>query len=718
MFVYLIYIPILIILIILGFFVFIKNRKSPVNISFSLFVLSIAFWVFALIFADGLKNYEQVFLWNQLAMIGPAFVPVTFLIFVIYYLKEYQPSIFTILALFIPAIIILIFIPTKYNIKEIKIRDWGSEVVPGSLYLFFLGYIIIYMGCGLYLLAKKYFRVSGLTRMQIKYIFGGIFLGASLGVCTNLIFLFCGISNFSILAPFSALIMSVCISYAILKYQLMDIKVIIQKGLIYAMLFGLTFIFYSLIIRLLTELLENSVQFISAMTVFISSLFIVLTFKPMERFFQKITNRIFFKQEYDYSKTLSQLGEALNEIVQVNALVKQVVKTLSRSLQVRDIKVLLKNPKEKIYKVVGVNKKNNKIFEISIKSEIAKYLLKNNVAINRDWLQIKIEENEKHNNKNYQEIISKLDQYKVVLALPLIFQKELIGIMTLGKKLSGDPFSEKDIGLLSIFSNQLAVAINNAWLFENLEQKVKDRTKDLKRAYNELSKIDKAKTEFISVASHQLRTPLTAIKGILDMSRSGDFGELNELQSKYISKAFESNERLIRLVNDLLNISRIEMGRMKLKIENFAIDSMIRSVMEELSEHARNKSLSLILKTKANKKYNVSADPEQIRQVLVNLIDNAIKYTDRGKVVAKIIDSSDALVVGIADTGRGIGQQDLKYIFKKYTRAKYETSRYIGGEGLGLYIVKKILEAHNGEVWAESAGINKGASFYFNLPRK
>jgi len=717
MFVYLTYIPILIISLALGFLVFFKNRKNPVNISFSFFVLSVSIWVFTLIFADSLKNYEQVFLWSQLAMIGPAFVPATFLLFVIYYLNEYRPSIASIISLFLPAIVVLIFIPTKYNIKNIEIKEWGVEIVPGALYAFFMIYILIFMAFGLYLLVKKYRQESGVIKMQIKYIFGGIFLGTALGVCTNLIFLFYGVSNLSILGPFSVLIMSASISYAILKYRLMDIRIVIQKGIIYAALFGLTFILYSFIIKLFAGLLENSVSMASNIAALILSLFIVLSFRPLERFFQKATNKIFFKRDYDISQTLAEMGQTISEIVQIDILIKQVIGTLSRSLQVSDIKILLRDDNDQLFQQAGDHNKKNKKIEVGLESKLVKFLLKNKEPISFDWLHLKISDGNKINIKNYQEIISILKKYKANLVLPVIFQKELIGIIILGKKLSGDPFYEKDVNLLSIFSNQLGIAINNAWLFEDLEKKVKGRTRDLKKANNELRRIDQAKTEFISVASHQLRTPLTAIKGILDMTRTGDFGRLNKIQLNYINKAFNSNERLIKLVNDLLNISRIEMGKIKLNIGEFSIDLMIKSVMEELSEQAKNKGIGLILKTKGNAKYQIRADSEQIRQVIMNLIDNAIKYTEHGKIVARIDNLKNSLLVSIADSGRGIKQGDLKYIFNKYTRSKYESSKYIGGEGLGLYIVKKIIEAHNGSIWAESKGKNKGSVFYFKLPK-
>lgn len=720
MFVYLVYIPILIILITLGLFIFFKNRKSATNITFSLHVFAIAIWVFTLIFADSVKNYDQAFFWNQVAMVGPAFIPYLFVIFVINYINDYKPSKIILLLLFIPNLIVLAFIPTKYNVKEIIVQNWGAEVTPGGLYIFFLGYIILYMGAGLYLLIRKYRKVSGIMKMQIRYIFSGILLGTILGVCTNLIFLFYGISNFSILAPLAGLIMSICISYAILKYQLMDIRVIIQKGLVYSMLFGSVFIFYSLVVRIITELLENAIVATSVISVLISSLFIVLTFKPVEKFFQKVTNKIFFKQEYDYSETLSELGKTVNEIIKIKPLLEQVVNTLSRSLQVKDIKILLKDSKKNKFFVKGscLNNKKIRSCKIDANGRIAKELIHTKKPIIKDLFKININNKDDNTVQNHKKILEKLEKCNSDITLPVIFQNKLIGIISLGVKLSGDSYSDKDIDLLSIFSNQLAIAINNAWLFENLELKVKERTSDLNKALSELKQMDKAKTEFLSIASHQLRTPLTAIKGILDMTRSGDFGELKDKQKKYIDKAFDSNERLIKLVNDLLNISRIEMGRIKLKIQQFEIDAMIKSVMQELSGHANEKKLSLIFKKKASEKYLVDADPEQIRQVIVNLIDNAIKYTKTGKIIAQIRDLKKDVIVEISDTGRGIKNADLKYIFKKYTRAKYEVKKFIGGEGLGLHIVKKIVEAHGGKVWAESDGLDKGSKFYFKLPKK
>jgi signal transduction histidine kinase len=247
-------------------------------------------------------------------------------------------------------------------------------------------------------------------------------------------------------------------------------------------------------------------------------------------------------------------------------------------------------------------------------------------------------------------------------------------------------------------------------------EKVQKVAAELRRVNARLKELDKAKSEFVSIASHQLRTPLTAIKSILNMMENGDFGELNKVQETYISKAFNSNERLIKLVNDLLNISRIETGRGRMNIKPIRLEDLVISVIDELERQAKGKNLSLIFEKPSQKIPLVEVDSDQIRQAVINLVDNAIKFTEKGSITLSLSKAGTFVVFKSKDTGVGISKEDLPTLFHKFVRGQYESSKYIGGTGLGLYVVKKIIEVHGGQVWVESGGPGQGSTFYFKLP--
>jgi len=242
-------------------------------------------------------------------------------------------------------------------------------------------------------------------------------------------------------------------------------------------------------------------------------------------------------------------------------------------------------------------------------------------------------------------------------------------------------------------------------------------TKELESANEKLKELDDLKTDFISIASHQLRTPLTAIKGYTSMIMEGTYGEVSEKVRETIRKVFQSAQRLIYIVNDLLDISRIEQGRFTIALEPIKVANVLKDVVEELQQNAKTKNLSLELAVAPeNMEVTASADFNKIRQVFLNVIDNAIKYTNEGYVKVGVEKRANDVFVAVKDSGLGISEASMKNLFQKFSRAKGVTKLHTDGSGLGLFIVKKIMEAHGGDVWAESEGEGKGSQFYVSIP--
>lgn len=253
-------------------------------------------------------------------------------------------------------------------------------------------------------------------------------------------------------------------------------------------------------------------------------------------------------------------------------------------------------------------------------------------------------------------------------------------------------------------------------LARELERKVEQRTRYLRKANEQLKELDAAKSEFISIASHQLRTPLTVIKGYISMMLEGNFGVLTEAEIESLKKVFLSNERLIRLVENLLNISRIESGRLQFDFREADLNEMVKSVIDELSETAKKKNLILRYNQPAKPLPKIKIDDEKIRQVVINLVDNGIKYTNNGKVDVSLKRREDKIRFCVSDSGMGIKQEDMVNLFKKFFRGMGTSLIHTEGTGLGLYVARKMIEAHGGKIWAESGGKNQGSEFYFELP--
>lgn len=242
------------------------------------------------------------------------------------------------------------------------------------------------------------------------------------------------------------------------------------------------------------------------------------------------------------------------------------------------------------------------------------------------------------------------------------------------------------------------------------------RDLELSRANEKLQKFDEIKSNFISIVAHQLRTPLSGIKWTLSMLLNGDMGTLNNDQKTFLMKSYESNTRMIRLVNDMLAADRIQSGKVHYGFEHISIINLMDNVLFEVSQQAFKKNISIEYKDKFKNLPQAYVDSETIRAVLQNLLENAIKYTiEGGKIEIDVKKENDYLIVSIADNGIGIPKDQEKDVFVKFFRARNAVKLDTDGSGLGLHIAKTIIEKNGGTIWFESVE-GKGSTFYFSVP--
>ncbi|PIP73899.1 MAG: hypothetical protein COW88_00545 [Candidatus Lloydbacteria bacterium CG22_combo_CG10-13_8_21_14_all_47_15] len=284
-------------------------------------------------------------------------------------------------------------------------------------------------------------------------------------------------------------------------------------------------------------------------------------------------------------------------------------------------------------------------------------------------------------------------------------------------------FSDSNSVLIFRISTFLLVLTVGILLIRGILREIETRekmerlAKDLARANARLRELDQQKSEFLSIASHQLRSPLTAIKGYSSMLLEGSFGEITSKKiSEAIDRIFESSQRLVVIVNDLLNVSRIEQGRMKYDFIEFDLKKTIADTVLDMQPIAEHRGLALSFAAPAGD-MNITADAGKITQIISNLIDNAIKYTPHGSV-SVILEKkkADTVLIAVKDTGIGIPAVEQEKLFQKFSRAKDAAKTNTSGTGLGLYVVAQIALAHHGRAWAESEGEGRGSVFYVELP--
>ncbi len=243
-------------------------------------------------------------------------------------------------------------------------------------------------------------------------------------------------------------------------------------------------------------------------------------------------------------------------------------------------------------------------------------------------------------------------------------------------------------------------------------EKIEKLAKDLEVANTRLKELDQQKTEFLSFASHQLRAPLTAIKGYASMINEGSFGEVSERVKDSVSKIFISSQHLINLIEDFLNITRIELGKMEYKMEKVDLGVMAKDIIDALMPNANVKNLELTYDSDRNGPYNTSVDYEKIRQVLLNLIDNAIKYTPSGFVRVNLSKNKGKILLAVSDSGLGISPELKDRLFEKFSRGNEVSKVHVNGTGLGLFVAKEMMKAHGGDIRVESGGEGKGSTFF------
>jgi signal transduction histidine kinase len=293
--------------------------------------------------------------------------------------------------------------------------------------------------------------------------------------------------------------------------------------------------------------------------------------------------------------------------------------------------------------------------------------------------------------------------FRTIVFAPMIFEGRGIGAIWVARKLPG-PFGDKQIALLKTFADQAVIAIQNARLFREIQEKSA-----------QLEVANQHKSEFLANMSHELRTPLNAIIGFSEVLIERMFGEVNAKQADYLKDIHESGKHLLSLINDILDLSKIEAGRMDLELSTFDLPAALSNAMTLVRERAQRHGIELTLKV--DKKLGAfQADERKFKQIVVNLLSNAVKFTpDGGRVAVSAKMDTTHVEIAVKDTGVGIAPEDQAAVFEEFKQVGRDYTKKAEGTGLGLALTKRFVELHGGEVRLESA-LGKGSTFTITLP--
>ncbi len=692
--------------IILGLLVFLRNPKKALYISFGLFSLNTGLWC--------LSNFvfyffPKMFLFESQYALGASTIVAIIIWF--NFLRNKATKLNVIIFTLVYLFTLLIPLMGSLVIKSLSVTSNGAfTFVPGPLFDYY-GYLInilfaYYIGIVVYTFVKS----KGSLKRQYGYILIGSFIFGGVSVMFSSILPMFGIKMVAPIDAQSSLFLVAASSYAIAKHKLMDIRLVVARSVSYLLLLLSLAAFYAGSVLGLEKLffpeqLANFGWGEGALRTVIAVVMVFL-FQPLKTWITKVTDKVFFRNAYNADDLLSELSNTLGSTIVLIELLYKVGDLLSKNIKASRVLFALVKDDSRLYTAQAIGYKQTP--DVDPKDVIK---MTHDGIIHFDDLE---------DGSRMKHLLS---EYEATLVVPLKTEKEIVGVLLLGEKSSGDMYSQQDISVLEILAPELAIAVENAKSYEEisrfnttLRQEVKRATYRLKQKNEQLMELDHAKDEFISMASHQLRTPLTAIKGYLSMLLEGDAGDIKVSQYDFINEAYSGANRMVGLINDLLNVSRMDTGRFFLEPKEVDIERVVNEEVKQLSNSAKAKGLYLKLEVKG-KVPHIYADETKIRQVVMNFMDNAIYYTNTGGVTVILKHDKDNFIYEVHDTGIGVPKAQRDHLFEKFFRADNARTARPDGTGLGIYLAKRVVLDHGGEIIFDSTE-GKGSVFGFKFPLK
>ena len=691
----------ILLVIVIGGLVFVRNPKALYN---KLYALGSMTLLLLTIFNYlGVVNDSKIiFVRVVLALTTLSFIEFYFLI--LYLDKKLRIKKLEIFLLFLGLVVIvldfskLVFIQTIFNHRVDPIVGWG-------IYLFILD-----IGLVTFLLVKGIVQniihaKDKTIKKRYVYLLIAILPSVILAPITSL-FLYIVLKDveFNFLTPIYPVILFGVIGFLIIKEHLYNIRSYVVKGLLYFVLIILLVLLLEIPSLYLVDSIFNlrfsGFRYLITTIIFTT---IILMYPFLQKKFVYFTNKIFYRDLYDVPKLISDFNNILVTNNDLNITLKLIKELILTKMKIYSINFFIYD----IYDDLGsVNL--DKIRNIN-------KLIKNS---NQGMLNLEAQNFE--NNYDFTEIALifplniNIDQQK---------QSNYSGFILFGKKKNGQLYNYDDINTINTLMNSFSIALKNILQFNeiknlnaNLEQRINEATLKLRQSNDKLKQLDASKDDFISMASHQLRTPLTSVKGYLSMLLEGDAGPINESQKTMLNQAFFSAQKMVYLIADLLNVSRIKTGKFLIENKPSNLANVVEEEVNQLVQSAENNHLSLSF-NKPDNFPNLMLDETKIRQVIMNFIDNAIYYTPSGgKINVSLVEKNQTVEFKVKDNGIGVSKKDQHRLFSKFYRADNARAVRPDGTGLGLYMAKKVIIGENGSLIFES-NEGKGSTFGFILSK-
>ncbi len=552
-------------------------------------------------------------------------------------------------------------------------------------------------------------RSRGRIHRQRQLVLLGLITSTLLVFLTSIVMPLYGDASWLWAASAWTIFYSVATCYALVKHGLLDVRSSLVLTLTYFLsLAALAILYY--IIALTVSALFFGGSITAGFNGFEVAIALILAFlfQPIRRFFDTFTSNFFYQDAYSVDDFFARLSRTLSTTNDLQLLMKRAAETISQTLKSADVSFVVYTGVDRAEQI-GVGRFSRVSFK------------------DIQWLDAHLETTDLA-----PKVLTLLDEdeeplrrmmvsHRIAIILPLVRQGVKMGYLLLGEH-KRSSYSARDIRVIRTLADELVIAIQNALSVEeikelngHLEQRIDAATKELRASNAQLQRLDEAKDEFISMASHQLRTPLTSIKGYISMLMEGDVGKVTSEQKHLLNEAFVSSERMVRLIGDFLNVSRLQTGKFVIDKHPVDLALLVQHEIDGLSANASARGMKFVYKKPKNIPM-LELDENKIQQVVMNFSDNAIYYSkDKGTITISLKKVPGFVEFKVVDKGIGVPKEEQEQLFNKFFRATNARRARPDGTGVGLFLAKKVIDDHGGRVIFESKE-GKGSTFGFMLP--
>jgi signal transduction histidine kinase len=693
-------------------FIFIKRKKQRLARYLSYILLAASMCLAANSFADFSRSAKLVLFLSGLAIISASFAFSFLFCFIELFIDKDNLTKKKLIIFFLPSFINLILAFTPLYIKNVYFPENAvSQINFGPLIYFLIIFFVVSIFYSIARIKHNYKNFSLIKRNQTKYLISGFTITASGAMLFNIILPLLGEKKYYSLGPQFSVVLMAMAAYAILRHRLFDIRIVIQKTILYALTFGVFLATYLTLIYVFNRFL-TLINLASTISSIVSAALIISLYSRFKLYFQKKTDKFFYRYPYDANQVLKEINEKCNSHGGLESFFACFVKIIEEKVKINKILLIILNKNKepiliknhnfsrKLVEYLKITKCPEKMYNYFSHNKHAS-LLKDDYPILKNTI------------LNDQETLKNQDAFEksgASLILPVYHKDRLIAFFFLGPKLSEEAYYPQDFQLFNALIDSISLTFENIFLYSELKKYSKNLEEKVTKRTRELGELNEKQSRFMADIYHELQTPLAVLKGNLSLMNKKRLDEFETAKS--FVRMDRSVDRLSNLIKDLIFLSNADVGKVELKKENINFSELALNMYDDSLILAEDKGVRL--RTDIEKNISIKGDREKIKSLLFNLISNALKFTPNGKEIRmRIFKDNNNAYFEIEDQGIGIAEKDLPNLFSRFYRIDHGSGEK--GSGLGLAICKWIAEAHGGEIEVKSE-LGQGSTFKVSLP--